>query len=205
MTIQYISWDGTKWAARIEGTDFVHAPTGDWSRSHRDVIINYITWDGTRWSAKIEDLTFVHAPAGDWSRSHRDVILNYRGWNGEKKTMRLGEGFGQTPPTVDKSLTGAWVHSMDPKLLTPNSRVIVIQEGSQVTMVRAEKYRGKWIVSRCVGTLSSKVLRANCDYSPGGNPFGFAATVESWKVSADGNRLDGIIEGGHESHYSRIP
>ena len=52
--LNYVTWDGTKWSAKIQGGGFLHAPNGDWGRAHADTIINYVTWDGTKWSAKIQ-------------------------------------------------------------------------------------------------------------------------------------------------------
>ena len=51
--MNYISWDGSKWTAKIQGSGFVHAPNGNWQLAHTDIIINYITWDEGKWTAKI--------------------------------------------------------------------------------------------------------------------------------------------------------
>lgn len=32
---------------------FMHAPNGDWSKYHKDTIINYKSWDGSNWTAQI--------------------------------------------------------------------------------------------------------------------------------------------------------
>jgi hypothetical protein len=73
---------------------FVHAPQGDWVKSHKDVIINYLTWDGTKWTAKLEkkpdgSIQFVHAPQGNWAKSHKDMIINYLTWDAGKWTAKV--------------------------------------------------------------------------------------------------------------------
>jgi hypothetical protein len=61
--IDYITFDGGKWAAAPDGRTFTHAPDGDFHRSHQDDIINYITWDGTKWTARIlGNGEFQHLP-----------------------------------------------------------------------------------------------------------------------------------------------
>jgi|CXWL01.1.fsa_nt_gi hypothetical protein len=87
--INYKSWDGLKWAAKLQGDGFLHAPIGDWTRAHADSIINYIAWDGQRWTAKIQGNVFLHAPNGDWARAHTDTIINYFSWENVKMTARL--------------------------------------------------------------------------------------------------------------------
>jgi hypothetical protein len=87
--IEYITWDSTKWTARIVGNTFLHAPNGDFSKSHPDEIIEYITWDGTKWTARIVGNTFLHAPNGDFSKSHPDEIIEYITWDGTKWTAKL--------------------------------------------------------------------------------------------------------------------
>jgi hypothetical protein len=110
-----------------------------------------------------------------------------------------------TPPPTVLSLTGPWVHSADPNFKTHDDRVIVIQEGTQVTITNTWKYNGRWMVVVCRGPLSGNTVRAQCHYAPGGNPFGFGEGVATWVLSRDWNHLDGTILGGQESHYSRIP
>ncbi len=76
-------------SAQVESQEliFIHAPNGDWSKSHDDTIINYETWDGTNWTAKIKvnadgSVIFTHAPnGGNWSKSHDDTIINYKTWD----------------------------------------------------------------------------------------------------------------------------
>jgi hypothetical protein len=70
---------------------FIHAPKGDYSKSHDDTIINYTTWDGTNWTAKVKVksgglVLFTHAPNGNWSESHDDKIINYTTWDGTNWT-----------------------------------------------------------------------------------------------------------------------
>jgi hypothetical protein len=81
--------------AQVESQEliFIHAPNGDWSSSHDDIIINYETWDGTNWTAKVKvnadgSVIFTHAPNGDWSKSHDDTIINYKTWDGTNWTAK---------------------------------------------------------------------------------------------------------------------
>lgn len=155
-----------------------------------------------RWSHGFTD-TVTLAPDGNSL-----TVVNNQGFR-FTATRTDGSPSGVTtppppPPTV-LSLTGSWVHSADPTFKTHDSKVILIQTGTEVTMTRSEKYNDRWIVSVCHGALSGNRLRGDCHYVSGGNPFGFPDTVESWVVSQDGNHLDGTIRGGVESHYSRIP
>ncbi len=123
-------------------------------------------------------------------------------WSG-----RLGTSGGEA--VVLPSLTGAWVHSADPGVQPPDSRVILVQEGARVTLTHAYKARGRWLTLVCQGTLSGQALRLPCAWAEGGNPFGFAAPSLDLKVSADGNRLDGVLSaaggGSQGSHYARLP
>ena len=115
--------------------------------------------------------------------------------------------FSGSVKSPSKSLTGAWVHSADPSFHTDDSKAIVIQDGNQVIMTRSWKANGRWMVQVCRGTLSGNGLRAECDYAPGGNPFGFPPAIENWQVSQDWDHLDGTSTwkgGGQESHFSRI-
>jgi Domain of unknown function (DUF4751)/Group XII secretory phospholipase A2 precursor (PLA2G12) len=87
--INYVTWDGTQWTAKLVGNTLFHAPNGDFSKAHSDTIINYITWDGTQWTARIVGNTFFHAPNGDFSKSHPDKIINYITWDGTQWTAKL--------------------------------------------------------------------------------------------------------------------
>ena len=93
--------------AQVESQEliFIHAPNGDWSSSHDDIIINYETWDGTNWTAKIKvnadcSVIFTHAPNGDWSKSHDDTIINYKTWGGTNWTakVKVKSGSSAIPP-----------------------------------------------------------------------------------------------------------
>ncbi len=70
-------------------TTWFHAPGGDFSKAHRDEIINYITWDNTKWTAKVQEGIFIHAPNGDFSRAHKDNIINYITWDNTRWTAKL--------------------------------------------------------------------------------------------------------------------
>ncbi len=108
-----------------------------------------------------------------------------------------------------QSLTGPWVHSADPNFHTDDSKVIVIQDGNRVTLTQTYKVSGRWVTLVCQGSISGQDLRMQCNWAPGGNPFGFANTTLNLKLSSDGNHLDGTISpntgSSQESHYSRVP
>lgn len=122
------------------------------------------------------------------------------------------EGGGSIPPPPPtKSLTGAWVHSADSSTQTPNGKVIVIQDGSMVTLInsyKAEGTQGYWVTLVCTGPLSSGEVRLRCNWAPGGNPLGFAGNfLLVMRVSADGYHMDSAPQsatGMQESHYSRM-
>jgi hypothetical protein len=81
------SWVVAQAQVQSQELVFVHAPKGDYSKSHDDTIINYTTWDGTNWTAKVKVksgglVLFTHAPSGNWSESHEDKIINYTTWDG---------------------------------------------------------------------------------------------------------------------------
>ena len=67
----------------------LHAPNGDWSKAHTDIIIDYLDWNGYKWTAKLQGDGFLHAPDGDWSKAHPDTILNYLTWDRGKWTAKL--------------------------------------------------------------------------------------------------------------------
>ena len=68
---------------------WLHAPGGNFSKAHRDEIINYITWNNTKWTAKVQNGIFIHAPNGDFSRAHKDNIINYITWDNTKWTAKI--------------------------------------------------------------------------------------------------------------------
>lgn len=122
-----------------------------------------------------------------------------------------GQG-AQPPATPARSLTGAWVHSAASSTQTPDSKVIIVQDGTQVTLTqsyKSEGTQGHWVTLVCVGPLSNGEVRLRCDWSPGGNPLGFGGDfLILARLSADGNHLDGTLQSGsgsQETHYSRIP
>jgi hypothetical protein len=94
----------------------------------------------------------------------------------------------------------------------PDSKVIIIQEGTQVTLTqtyKAEGTQGHWVTLVCTGPLSNGVIQMRCNWAPGGNPLGFAGDSRiTMRLSTDGNHLDGTLQSGPgnpETHYSRIP
>lgn len=86
--LNYTSWDGAKWTAKLDRDLFFHAPNGEWSQAHDDIILNYIDWNGTKWTVKIDSdpLTaqqpFKLAPEGDWQRFHNSTNFQYISWDG---------------------------------------------------------------------------------------------------------------------------
>lgn len=55
----------------------IHAPDGDFTRSHEDFYAAYKSWDGSSWCASIYGNTFLHAPNCDWNRAHSDTWMAY--------------------------------------------------------------------------------------------------------------------------------
>jgi hypothetical protein len=62
------------------------------------------------------------------------------------------------------SLTGARVHSADSRMQTPENKVVIIQEGVNVTLAGSYKYNGKWVTFACKGPLSGLDLRMQCNW-----------------------------------------
>ena len=111
------------------------------------------------------------------------------------------------PKNMRRSLTGAWVHSSNGTTETPDSKVIIIQDDEQVTMLqsyKSEVNRNQWQTLRCIGPLVANQVRFQCNWAPGGNPMGFGGPWQpTFELSGDGNHLDGIGKDAH--HYSRVP
>lgn len=55
----------------------IHAPNGDFAKSHEDFFAGYKSWDGTYWCASIYGNTFLHAPNCDWNQAHSDNWMAY--------------------------------------------------------------------------------------------------------------------------------
>jgi hypothetical protein len=89
--INYITWDGTYWTAKIQNGQFLHASHGDFTspQTHPDSILNYKTWDGSNWTARLSGTVFIHAPNGDFSKAHTDSIMNYITWDGTLWTAKV--------------------------------------------------------------------------------------------------------------------
>lgn len=119
----------------------------------------------------------------------------------------------RAPSPKAKSLTGAWVHSADGTTQTRDSKVIVLHEGNQVTLLgtyKMEANRNQWQTYRCVGQLSGSELPVQCRWVEGGNPMSYGDTNWSmtFQVSPDRDHLDyrhTRPEPGQDSHYSRVP
>ncbi|MBI4892755.1 MAG: hypothetical protein HY821_19175 [Acidobacteria bacterium] len=130
---------------------------------------------------------------------------------GHHATLKRTGGSGTAVPAtaLPESLTGPWVHSADRNAQPGDNRVVMVQSGSRVTMTQTYKTSGKWVTLVCEGPLQGQNLAMNCQWAPGGNPFGFANAVLELKLSADGNHLDGRLRattgGAQDSHYSRVP
>ncbi len=122
-------------------------------------------------------------------------------------TFTVGSSTHPPAPSVNKSLTGAWVHSADGTTKTPDSKVIVLHEGNQVTLVQSYKMaanRNEWQTLRCVGPLVGNQVRFQCAWAPGGDPMGYGSPWQAtFNVSDDWDHLNGV---GKEAHYySRVP
>ncbi|MBT6146840.1 MAG: DUF4751 family protein, partial [Gemmatimonadetes bacterium] len=78
--INYQTWDGSLWTAKVSGNTFIHAPGGDFNSSHTAHIINYVSWGGSLWQATVDGDVFTHAPSYNLSLRHTDTIINYLTW-----------------------------------------------------------------------------------------------------------------------------
>jgi hypothetical protein len=111
------------------------------------------------------------------------------------------------PPAKSKSLTGAWVHSAAGSTQTPNSKVILVQDGNQVTLLNSYKMevnRNQWQTARCIGPLIAGQIRFQCSWAPGGDPMGYGAPWQAtFNVSEDGDHLNGV--GKDAQYFSRVP
>lgn len=121
---------------------------------------------------------------------------------------------GVGPPQVSsKSLTGAWVHSADGTTKTPDSKVIVLHEGNQVSLVatyKMEVNRNQWQTYRCIGQLNGNELPVQCRWVEGGNPMSYGETnwTMNFQVTPDRNHLNyrHTKPGpGQDAYYSRVP
>jgi hypothetical protein len=89
LIIKYVTWDGSNWACVYVGGVFIHAPNGDFSKAHTDVIMNYML-NGAKWQCCIVNGVFVHSYNGDSSQSHSDIMLSCNDWTGVARTYYLG-------------------------------------------------------------------------------------------------------------------
>lgn len=138
---------------------------------------------------------------------------DYGGWTGSF-TVKARERVPSTPPRrANKSLTGAWVHSADGATITPDSKVIVLHEGNQVTLVgtyKMEVNRNQWQTYRCDGQLKGNKLPVLCRWVEGGNPmaYGHADWTMTFQVTPDRDHLNyrhTKTGPGQDSYYSRVP
>lgn len=53
LDIKYKEWGGTNFEARIDGTNFLHAPDGNFKRAHPDYVIRYVDWDQKKMTGTI--------------------------------------------------------------------------------------------------------------------------------------------------------
>ncbi len=87
--LNYITWDGSQWSAKLHGNGFLLAPDGDWNKAYADAVLNYVAWDGTKWAAKIHSGGFLHAPNGDWSRAQANAVISYFTWAKTKWSSKI--------------------------------------------------------------------------------------------------------------------
>jgi hypothetical protein len=110
------------------------------------------------------------------------------------------------------SLTGAWVHSAEGTTQTPDSKVIVMHEGNQVTLLGSYKMainRNQWQTYLCVGPLNGQDLQMACRWVEGGNPMGYADHGTLYlRLSADSHHLSGYNvqtgKRGQDFYFSRV-
>jgi hypothetical protein len=166
--------------------------------------LTFINERGNRSQGTLKDETTVVAT--DWSNLQGVLAEAGRRINWANSTYWTRNS-GQSPI---QSLTGPWVHSADPNFRSDAPKVIVIQDGNQVTLTQTYEVNGRWVALICQGSISGQDLRMQCNWAPGGNPFSYANGTINLKLSSDGNHLDGINArwaggGTQESHYSRVP
>ncbi|GEM_PF-5333866 len=88
-TLNFVTWDGTKWTVKLHGNGFLLAPNGDWNKAVVDVVLRYVAWNGTNWAAKIHEGGFLHAPDGNWARAHADAAVHYLTTTRSRWSMKI--------------------------------------------------------------------------------------------------------------------
>ena len=101
--LNYQAAPGQNWQVALltggsEPATFVHAPGGDYGRSHQDYYTAYRAWDDSPWCARLWGDTFVHAPGCDWSRAQPGRIINYKTWGGGNWTASVDNGVFEHSP-----------------------------------------------------------------------------------------------------------
>lgn len=173
--------------------------------------LTFIAPDGNRSNGRFIGSQSVEAT--DWGGGKGSISRDGETikWDNGSRWIRAQGAPPPPPPSPSKSLTGAWVHSADGSTQTPDSKVIVLHEGKQVTLVGTYKMavnRNLWQTFRCVGQLSGNELPMQCRWIEGGNPMSYADWSLNFQVSPDRNHLDYIHTKsgpGQDSHYSRVP
>lgn len=97
-TLEFVTWDGSKWSARIQDEGFLLAPNGDWSRAAADTVLRYLAWDGKKWAAKIQEGGFLHAPEGKWYWSQANAVIQYLNWDRAEWSAKIVAGAAPVTP-----------------------------------------------------------------------------------------------------------
>lgn len=108
IVINYLNYDHSTWAARLNGNNFVHAPNGDWSKAHEDSRIDYIQNDGSACSATINGEYFhiINHSKHDQSSFSRSIYFNTwenSPWTAELKNPTFMYWRGTIDVTTDVS------------------------------------------------------------------------------------------------------
>lgn len=73
----YISWDGTRYCARVYGNVFLLAKDCDFNKASSASVIGYRDWDNSKWKATLSGKTFTKAPNGDFDQASTSTRINY--------------------------------------------------------------------------------------------------------------------------------
>ncbi|MBI3072304.1 MAG: hypothetical protein HYY84_09320 [Deltaproteobacteria bacterium] len=87
VNLNYVTWGGGEWTARLEGGRFLHTRRGAPS-GHPDVIMNYVTWDGGEWTAHLAGAQVRHVKRGA-ADGHTSDVIDYTTWGGGKWRARI--------------------------------------------------------------------------------------------------------------------
>jgi len=205
----------TQQPIQVSGVWTAYVPAKNWSRSGYQIIQNgenltYKIPNNPDSTGRVLSQDTISYADGIGKLSNGGSRID---WNNGTYWIRQQNVTEKPPSVVRASLTGAWVHSADRNTVTPNSYVIIIQDGDRVTKINSYKpfpNRPEWQTLSCVGPLTGNRITFKCNWAPGGDPNSFGppkgASVpwpEVYDVSPDGNHLNGVGTGAQ--WYSRKP